>query len=311
MRLVPSSGAERRSLCPITSDAENEMHCSPLDGSFGARLHLDLDRPLTEPDRSELRRCFAEHGLLLVREGEISPEKQIEILSTLGRIEPDESGAPMLMEVTNQHDRSTAPDGELVFHFDYAYDPTPIGAISMYGLVVGAGATPTLFASSSSVLSRLPPDLLERLRSHEAAHACFLRRFDSPDEASMEPDPLIPRGQEGWGPDHYWTHHPVIRPNAEGVDTLFICLQHTDRIVGMPREESDAILEGLFAALYDPSHVYRHEWQPHDLVIWDNLSVQHARPDPLDPPRTLRRFHVSDTDLTADYVRVARELGIM
>ena len=109
----------------------------------------------------------------------------------------------------------------------------------------------------------------------------------------------------------YWAHHPLIWRNADGVATLFACLQHTDRILGLPRDESDALLEEIFAHLYHASNVVEHVWQPNDLVIWDNLTVQHARPDPTPAPRTLRRYHVSDVDLTEDYVRIARESGYM
>ena len=83
----------------------------------------------------------------------------------------------------------------------------------------------------------------------------------------------------------------------------------SDRILGMPRANSDALLEELYSALYDPAHVYEHVWHPGDLVIWDNLIVQHARPEPNDRARTLRRFHVSETDLTEDYLRIGRERG--
>jgi len=50
------------------------MYCSPLDAPFGARRHLDADRPVDEVGRAELRRLFAEHGLLLARGEEISRE---------------------------------------------------------------------------------------------------------------------------------------------------------------------------------------------------------------------------------------------
>ena len=133
------------------------MRTARLDAPFGLRLELDGQRLLTPDEGREIRQLLLHHGLLVVRNGEITPDRQIELLSTVGRVEPDETGRPMRMEVTNQHDQSTAPDGELVFHFDYAYDPTPIPAISMYGAVVGEGATPTLFASSAEVLSRLEP----------------------------------------------------------------------------------------------------------------------------------------------------------
>ena len=287
------------------------MHVTPLDAPFGAQLHLETDDALGPEEVDVLRRAFAEHGLLLVREGPIDDARQIELLAALGRVEPDESGAPMRMEVTNQHDETTAPEGELVFHFDYAYDPAPIPVISLYGATVDGDVTPTCFASSTDVLDRLAPETVERLRELTAVHACFLYQYDAPDIRSEEPDPLIPRGGPGWCPAHYWHHHPAIFENAFGVETLFVCLQHTDRFEGLPRTVSDGLLEELFAALYAPEAIYEHHWQPDDLLIWDNLTIQHARPEPIDRPRTLRRYHVSETDLTADYVRVAREQGIM
>ena len=287
------------------------MHCSPLDAPVGARLHLETDEPLTAGERTELRDLFAHHGLLVLRDDPISDERQVELLSVLGRVEPDAEGRPMRMEVTNQHDQTTAPDGELVFHYDYAYDPQPIPAIAMYGALVEGDVTPTCFTSSSSVLSRLPTELVERLRGLRAAHACFLHPLDRPTERTREPDPIVPRGAPGWGPEHYWTHHPAIFTNALGTETLFLCLQHTDRLIDLPRAESDEILEEVYEALYDPTQVYTHRWQSDDLVLWDNLTVQHARPEPRPGPRTLRRYHVSDSDLTADYLRVAREQGLV
>ena len=287
------------------------MRTLPLDAPFGAELRLEGDGPLGPDDRAALRRLFAEHGLLVLREGALSPERQIELLGALGRIEPDASGRPMRMEVTNQHDRSTAPPGELVFHFDYAYDPEPISAISMYGEVVASGATPTLFASSSTVLARLPAALVADLRGRVASHACFLFRPDAPSVRSREPEPIVARGAPGWGPEHYWARHPVVRRGVHGVESLFVCLQHTDRLHGMPRDESDELLAELYSALYAPEQIYAHAWRPHDLVMWDNQTVQHARPLPNERPRTLRRYHVSQTDLTADYLRVGRERGFV
>lgn len=287
------------------------MRIERLDAPFGARVELETEAPLDADARADFRRAFAEHGLLVIRNGPLPDARQIELLGILGRIEPDATGAPMRMEVTNQHDETTAPDGELVFHSDYAYDPTPIPGISMYGALVEGDVTPTCFAHAGEVLARLPESLLAELRHRRAVHACFLERLDRPGERSVPPDPLIPRGAPGWGPEHYWADHPAIGRNALGVEYVFLCLQHTDRLLDLPRTVSDGILEAVFGALYDPAHVYEHRWQPDDLVVWDNLVLQHARPEPRPGPRTLRRYHLSDTDLTADYLRVAREQGLV
>jgi taurine dioxygenase len=79
----------------------------------------------------------------------------------------------------------------------------------------------------------------------------------------------------------------------------------------MSRDESDELLAEIYAAMYAPEQIHVHAWQPHDLVMWDNWTVQHARPQPSDRPRTLRRYHVSETNLTEDYLRVGRERGFV
>ena len=53
----------------------------------------------------------------------------------------------------------------------------------------------------------------------------------------------------------------------------------TSHIVGVSREESEALLKALFGHMHAPENVIEHEWSPHDLVIWDNLACQRARPD--------------------------------
>ncbi|MFK7894584.1 MAG: TauD/TfdA dioxygenase family protein [Myxococcota bacterium] len=287
------------------------MRTTKLAAPFGARIALETDALLDSKEREAFRRAYAEHGLLVIRGEEIDEARQIELLGLLGRVEPGEDGLPLRMEVTNQHEETTAPEGELIFHSDYAYDPAPIPGISMYGALVEGDVTPTLFASASTVLDRLPDRLVEALRGQRAAHACFLYRLDVPNERSIEPDLLIPRGEAGWGPAHYWMHHPAIFANGFGVETLFLCLQHTDRMLDLPRSASDEILEEVYAAMYAPEEVYAHEWEQGDLVVWDNLTVQHARPEPREGARTLRRYHLSETELTADYLRVGREHGLL
>ena len=67
----------------------------------------------------------------------------------------------------------------------------------------------------------------------------------------------------------------------------------TLHIVGVSESESDALLEELFSHIPRPEYVYRHQWQDHDLVFWDNRSVQHlAAGCPDDMRRKLYRTTV-------------------
>jgi NitT/TauT family transport system substrate-binding protein len=68
----------------------------------------------------------------------------------------------------------------------------------------------------------------------------------------------------------------VVRTHPEtGRKALFVSEHFTTRIVGIPEDESRALLAELFAHSVKPEHVYRHRWAPHDLVFWDNRSLMH------------------------------------
>ena len=85
-----------------------------------------------------------------------------------------------------------------------------------------------------------------------------------------------------------------------GEEILAIYHQQTDAILPLAQDESVALLDELFAHLYQPAHRYVHRWELHDLVLWDNVALQHSRPEVgTDEPRTLRRVCVGvDQDLS-------------
>jgi alpha-ketoglutarate-dependent taurine dioxygenase len=94
------------------------------------------------------------------------------------------------------------------------------------------------------------------------------------------------------------TIHPVIAEHPRtGVPVLMINESHSVRILELPVEESDATLDTVYDALYDPSNVHEHLWRPGDFVIWDNIAIQHGRRtfDSAEP-RTLQRVVLGEED---------------
>jgi taurine dioxygenase len=65
----------------------------------------------------------------------------------------------------------------------------------------------------------------------------------------------------------------------------------TKEIAGLDPQESEELLEALFAHLYRSEFIYEHHWRQGDLVCWDNIALQHARPNVQieGPARTLRK----------------------
>jgi taurine dioxygenase len=94
---------------------------------------------------------------------------------------------------------------------------------------------------------------------------------------------------------------PVSRKESLIVDSLFM-----DRIVGLDRDASEALRAEAHSYLYAPENIYRHDWTVGDLVVWNNVALQHSRPElPDRGERTHRRvsgtYQASTTDWEASF----------
>ena len=67
----------------------------------------------------------------------------------------------------------------------------------------------------------------------------------------------------------------VIAHPRTGRPTLFVNRLFTDAIVGVPRDESDELLDLLCAMATRPEVQVRWHWEPGSVALWDNLAVQH------------------------------------
>jgi taurine dioxygenase len=70
--------------------------------------------------------------------------------------------------------------------------------------------------------------------------------------------------------------HPLVRTHpVDGRPALFLSPLYSECLVGLPPEEAKALLASLEAYLDDPRFQLRWEWEPHDLVIWDEAATNH------------------------------------
>ena len=81
---------------------------------------------------------------------------------------------------------------------------------------------------------------------------------------------------------------------GSGRKLLFVGV-HARQIIGWPTAESRMLLSDLIEHATQRERVYVHEWQPGDLVIWDNRSTLHrGRRYNLAERRELRRTTIND-----------------
>jgi taurine dioxygenase len=259
--------------------AEAAVAARPIPGApFGWEAQVDLAGPLDEAQRAALVELYRRDGLLLFRNQSLSRAQQ--------QAACDVFGPALRTELDNYVVSNVAEGGflgkaELLFHNDIPYVPAPFLGGSLHALEVAEGAAPTRFASAFNAWDRLPEALKTRVERLNALHVRGHMLGRRTTLADLDPGDMA-------------TVHPVVgRQEGSGRPYLFVNLDMTACITRMPPEESDALLEELFAHLYDPANVYEHAWRKGDLVIWDNLAVQHARSETGDAPRTLQRVTIA------------------
>ncbi|TGD74163.1 TauD/TfdA family dioxygenase [Mangrovimicrobium sediminis] len=251
------------------------MVLHPLHSSFAVEVD-DFD-PAFEPSSSqlhELRSALDHHHLLVFRlNSPLPPERQVKITSWFGSLVPTgENGRYWTVLDNTQNASGREP---LRFHSDLTFTEAPFEAIALHALAIPEGGTSTVFASGVDAWQRLGQERQVELATKTVRH-CL---------------PATDLFGEGW-PD-FIADQPLrlIHPRT-GQPVLFVTEEHARRIHELPEEQSDKVLDELFTALYAPECVYEHHWRPYDLVLWDNLALQHSRPaaaEPGDGARVMQR----------------------
>jgi alpha-ketoglutarate-dependent taurine dioxygenase len=244
---------------------------------FGVEIDLDASVPLDDATTDAVRALYREHHLLVVRDQQLDRDQHVAFVRLLGPVPGSDDGM-----VSTDPEKGMQGTIRLAFHSDLAFAPEPDLGVSLYGLELVDGASVTLFASGVRACQSLPDELRQRLEGLSALHIWPI------DQSRRTRLDEIGEGD----PRH---EHPVICEHPDtGEPILYVTELGTDRIVGLPEEESEALLAELFSRLYDPANVLTHTWRTGDLVVWDNRALQHGRPDVSQVgSRTLRRVAVA------------------
>jgi taurine dioxygenase len=245
---------------------------------FGVHVDVDLKRPLSDADKAELRRLYAIDGLLHIAGLELSMRQQIEFCEIFG---PVLKGAHDTFLVSNVVKDGLFANLELRFHHDIPYVPAPFLAGCLHALEVSEGVSATRFASGFRAYDRLPQALRDRI---EGMNALFVRGRSEHRRSKLTDS--VPG-------DNCAVHGVVQRQRGTGRPYLFVDKSMAACIIGLSDSDSDALLEELFSYLYGEEDIYDHNWKKGDLVLWDNVGLQHARAKIEGGVRTLQRVTVA------------------
>ncbi|HSS65790.1 MAG TPA: TauD/TfdA family dioxygenase [Gammaproteobacteria bacterium] len=267
----------------------------PSGDALGAEVRgVDIASGLSDVEVEQIKAAWREHLVLVFRGQSIDDHQLIAFTQRFGELDPpgpNPYGGPIYPEhpelniisniVEDGRPIGNLGAGEAVWHADMTYlDEPPKGAV-LYAVELPAAGGDTQFANMFAAYEALPQDTrreIEGLRAiHDAAHnsAGMLRKgYEEVDDVRNTPG----------------ARQPLVRTDPEtGRRCLFLGRRPRSYVVGLEVEESEALLDRLWAHATEDRFVTTHGWRVGDLLIWDNHAVLHRR-DGFDP-EARRRLH--------------------
>ena len=263
----------------------------PTGAAIGAEIRgVDLSRPLNDPTFAAIEHAFDEHGVIFFRDQHVTPPQQVAFTRRFGEIEFNifgerwsVEGSPEIVVVSN-----ITEDGKPIgvrragenWHSDMCYAARPPRGTMLYALEVptlhGLPLGDTEFANAQAAWAALPEAMRHRLEGRRAIFDFTGRkRAFPPTRSEIERYPPV--------------RHPVMRTHPRtGRKCLYIMRDDCTGIEGVEQTEAEMLIAALADHIAKPAFIYRHQWRPRDLLMWDNCTVQHRAIQDYDMP--LRRL---------------------
>jgi len=268
----------------LTSEVDapsQHFEVRPFPAPVGAEiLGLDISKPIGTEDFARIHKAHLDHHVLVFRNQQITPQEHIDFSRRFGPLEIHVlhqfqlKNHPEILIVSNIKENGEPiglGDAGVYWHSDISYKPKPSLGSLLHAQELPSEGGDTLFADQHLAWESLSPELQQRILPLKAEHS-YLAKY----EELRAKNPWRPKLSQAQIDQVAPAVQPVVRTHPEtGRKALFVSEHFTTRIVGLPQAESDALLADLFAHSVKPEFVYRHKWEPHDLVFWDNRSLMH------------------------------------
>lgn len=284
---------------------------TPITPVFGARVEgLDVTRPLTDSEFAGLRRALDDHGVLVLPGQPLDDDAQVELSERFGPLERTVASNPAAGTAFARQSNLDVADGTLIpaddarmryqrgnqqWHADSTFKPVRSLCSLLSARVVPPTGGDTEFASTAAAWMALEPALQARLALLCVEHSLVASRRRAGFEFTDAVAATLPCAIQ-----------PLVLANPVTGRRSLLIGAHAMRLIGegVPEDGGALLLDELLAIATRPEHVFRHRWQAHDLVIWDNRACLH-RATPYDEARHARlmqRTTVSDPSLVTPAV---------
>ncbi|CEH16138.1 hypothetical protein CBOM_06008 [Ceraceosorus bombacis] len=253
---------------------------------IGPQLHK-----LSAQQKDELALLVAERGVVVFRDQELSPDQLVEFGGYFGASDRPlhqhpSSGVPRRRGLDDVHvvwhDESMKPSdlaftSTELYHSDVTFELNPPGLTALHNITNPVhGGGDTLFSSGYGLYDKLSDPMKAYCESLQAVHSGVAQAEGASKAGLHLRRPALE------------TTHPLVRTHpVTGWKSIFANPAFTTAIAGVPRSESQMILNHLFGLMTNsPELTLRVRWQTGTVVVWDNRVTTHSatydhwRPDP-------------------------------
>ncbi len=286
----------------MSGTAVTEVRVAPTGAALGADIAgVDLGQELDEAVFRRIEDAWHEHLVLRFRGQALDDDALAAFSRRFGELDMAPTGRggrpfnpdrPEIVVVSNivvdGKPAGALGNSELVWHQDMTYNDIPPKASLLYGIEVPEVGGATQFYNLYRAYDALPDKLRQRIEGFRCKH-----------DATRSSDGGLRHGYEEdySNEDRPGAIHPLVLVHpATGRKALCVGRRPNAWIVGLSDEDSDALLDEIWAHIEDCGFTWSQEWRAGDLVIWDNRCTLHRRDTlPAGSRRHMHRTQVRDT----------------
>ena len=249
----------------------------PLPGVLGAEIDCGDLRHVDGETKRQIHRAWLDHLFVVFHDQNLTNEDLCAVTRIFGEPEvaavaPKDGVYQDVAIISNVVEDGKAIGvlgaGELRWHSDHSFHEVPLAAALLYGVEVPDEGGDTHFSNMYLALETLPADLKARIANLSIKNDGSLNSAGIP-----RTDAVITDLRTYEGPSH-----PILRTHPEtGHNVLYLGRRPNAYINGLSIEESEELLDELWAHATQPRFTWSHEWKVGDLVVWDNRCLMHRR----------------------------------
>lgn len=275
------------------------LNIRPIAAPLGAEI-LDID--LAKVDDAlfaGIRQAWLDHLVLVVHGQSLTDDQLMEFSRRFGDLDEvpivsvgQKPRDNKYISVVSNVKENGVPigglgDDEVFWHSDTSYRERPPSASVLYCLEVPDWGGDTEFSNMYLALETLDPAMRRRIEGLTVkndttynAGGHLRAGFEHITDLRTSPGAV----------------HPMVRTHPEtGRDALNLGRRRNAYVPGLEIEESERLLDQLWAHATQDFLSWRHSWRVGDVVIWDNRCTMHRR-DSFDPHsrRTMHRAQAQE-----------------